>query len=788
MVLIGACGSALIGRMTHAAGSSDASLPLPSSTVVTAESQSAEHYHIHDSSSTKVHHSGAGATAPETIAFRGAIFTRNDLIPTPEDDLIAVNTRRWWMYLCGSIFCVSLAALAAGLTIGLVSIDPFDLALIQATEEEDCSNEEEVRELRVEKHYANKLLPLVQQHHLLLVTLLICNSFANELLPLLLDKLIPSYMAVIVSVTFVLVFGEILPSSIFTGPNQLRYASYLVPLVYVLLTALFVLAWPIAWVLDRILGVEEETRMRRSELKSLIRLQANQQQGSGGANVAVSPTSDVEAAEWEHSHGHLSIDEMNLLHGALELKDKTIRDAMVQLDDVFMLSLDTVLDLDQLARLVHQGHSRIPVFDGDRQNVRGVLLVKRLIVLNPEDKRPLRSIAFRWPLICSPDLGLLALLNSFQDGRSHMAIVCDKPAVMMAALRAEIPVPDDCRVMGIITIEDVFELLLKEEIMDETDLGVRQQMEHAQFVQRRIKRLKSLAASMKSPVITAAVSRGVSKAGGFRRTHSIASRLASDATFVRAISSTNLLGVSSATTSPTLSAITPTPNTAAPPSVSSFGYQASAAADETKVDIMENAPTRRSSLVAISTITTSPDEGSPAVALPEHFPLVSGEGSASRLLRDDAFTKRHARTPTAANASPFASFVPQHASSSVAASPSPASSVLAHESFSHLGPRRTGSVLTPRTQFTSDALTRRDLDSTTLSMIKRLSNKPPDAPHVSTVHSAVRTVSVPAQAIPHRTPVRTKTNAAAPAEPPTPVLAEEETDRLLDEHTQQQQQ
>jgi len=82
---------------------------------------------------------------------------------------------------------VSLAALAAGLTVGLVSIDPFDLALIQATEEGDCSTVDEVIELREEKKYADLLMPLVTRHHLLLVTLLICTAFSNELLPCSID-------------------------------------------------------------------------------------------------------------------------------------------------------------------------------------------------------------------------------------------------------------------------------------------------------------------------------------------------------------------------------------------------------------------------------------------------------------------------------------------------------------------------------------------------------------------------------------------------------------------------
>lgn len=56
--------------------------------------------------------------------------------------------------------------------------------------------------------YASRLLPIVRKHHLLLVTLLLCNAGCMEALPLFLDNMMPDYLAIIVSVTAVLFFGE----------------------------------------------------------------------------------------------------------------------------------------------------------------------------------------------------------------------------------------------------------------------------------------------------------------------------------------------------------------------------------------------------------------------------------------------------------------------------------------------------------------------------------------------------------------------------------------------------
>ena len=97
--------------------------------------------------------------------------------------------------------------LMSGLTVGLLSID--DLVL----EMKEKSGTDE------EKHLAGRILPLIKQHHLLMVTLLIANAAAMEALPLFLDEMVPSYAAIIISVTLVLFFGEIMPQALFTGPK-----------------------------------------------------------------------------------------------------------------------------------------------------------------------------------------------------------------------------------------------------------------------------------------------------------------------------------------------------------------------------------------------------------------------------------------------------------------------------------------------------------------------------------------------------------------------------------------
>ena len=111
----------------------------------------------------------------------------------------------------------------SGLTVGYLSIDDLVLELKTSTGSE------------IEKNQAKKLLPILAQRHWLLCTLLLSNAAAMEALPLFLDKLMPEYLAIIVSVTLVLTFGEIIPQAICTGPDQIRIASAIAPFTKVII-------------------------------------------------------------------------------------------------------------------------------------------------------------------------------------------------------------------------------------------------------------------------------------------------------------------------------------------------------------------------------------------------------------------------------------------------------------------------------------------------------------------------------------------------------------------------
>jgi len=163
---------------------------------------------------------------------------------TPESGLTPADGTPFYIFLGCTCGCIFTAALAAGLTMSYLSVDKLQLEIYCSHDAIDWSDEsqwprgierKEALEMKSEQAYAKMIYPLVaphsemnkdscwsnEPHHLLMVTLLLMNSAANEALPIFLDKLVPSpIIAILVSVTVVLIVGEILPTAVFTGSHQ----------------------------------------------------------------------------------------------------------------------------------------------------------------------------------------------------------------------------------------------------------------------------------------------------------------------------------------------------------------------------------------------------------------------------------------------------------------------------------------------------------------------------------------------------------------------------------------
>ena len=337
-------------------------------------------------------------------------------------------------FALGATACVAIGAIMSGLQVGYFSLDPMKLKLLQMDTAADKKDQQR----------AKKIVPLLDKHHWLLVTLLVANAAAMETLPILLDELVPSYVAIILSVTLVLIAGEIIPQALCTN-RPLLIGSFFVPFIRVLMYVTSPVSVPMAKLLDWILGDNgNHFLLKKTELHALVDLHA---EGAGG---------------------HLEADEVNIMKGALGFSERPVYEIMTPLQKCFMLELHRNLDFTLMNEIFKSGYSRIPVFDNSlpvTDNIVGLLIVKDLILLDPEEETPVATILQYYPHPIEKvfyDSHLRELLQIMKSGRAHMAVVHDINNQGAG---------DPFRVnMGVVTLEDVIESILNMEIEDESDV------------------------------------------------------------------------------------------------------------------------------------------------------------------------------------------------------------------------------------------------------------------------------------------------------------------------------
>lgn len=276
----------------------------------------------------------------------------------------------------------------AGLTLGLMSLGLVDLEVLMKSGRPQ------------DRAHAAKIFPVVKNQHLLLCTLLIGNSLAMEALPIFLDALVPPWAAILLSVTLILMFGEIMPQAVCTRYG-LTVGATMAPFVHVLLLLFYPISYPISKVLDWMLGKGHAALLRRAELKTFVNFHGNEA-GKGG---------------------DLTHDETTIITGALELTEKTAKDAMTPISKAFSLDLDATLTLETLNAIMTMGHSRVPVYAGDPTNIIGLVLVKNLLMVYSKDAVPLRKMIIRKIPRVADNMPLYDILNEFQKGHSHIAVV-----------------------------------------------------------------------------------------------------------------------------------------------------------------------------------------------------------------------------------------------------------------------------------------------------------------------------------------------------------------------------
>ncbi|PUE39040.1 HlyC/CorC family transporter [Limnohabitans sp. Bal53] len=141
-----------------------------------------------------------------------------------------------------------------------------------------------------------------------------------------------------------------------------------------------------------------------------------------------------------------------MLEGVIRMADMTAGDVMLAAPRMDLLDIEDPMD-ELLHQVIDTGHSRFPVYEGERDNIIGILLAKDLLKLQRAPELNIRAL-LRPAVFVPESKGLNDLLRQFRDNRNHLAIVIDEYG----------------RTAGLITIEDVLEQIVGE-IEDEFDIA-----------------------------------------------------------------------------------------------------------------------------------------------------------------------------------------------------------------------------------------------------------------------------------------------------------------------------
>ncbi len=311
-----------------------------------------------------------------------------------------------------SLLLISISATFSGLNLSLMSLSVGDLA----------------RKARLGNKQAARVLPLRRNSHLSLASILLGNVGAISATSLVMEGRFSGLIAGLVSTLLIVVFGEILPQAFFMQ-RALTITSFLSPLLRVIIVVTYPIAKPLQLLLDRLFPPSEGGLHTRHELGLII------------------------SEHIDHAESELDESEVEIIRGALKLSEKKVSDIMTPIKDVYWLTLNDKLDGDSIDEVKLHNWSRIPVFNKQLTECYGLLLMKDLVDIDFDERTyQVKELPLRRTEPVGEKTALDTIFRKFIAARTHL-----------------MPATKGSKITGILTIEDVVEEIIGQEIEDETD-------------------------------------------------------------------------------------------------------------------------------------------------------------------------------------------------------------------------------------------------------------------------------------------------------------------------------
>ena len=318
---------------------------------------------------------------------------------------------------CGLLFA---SGFASGSEIAFFSLSPADLSEL---DEEKTEEDQHIKQLREDSERT-------------LATILITNNFVNVTIIMLFGYFFDhtvnfgqawwlEFLCITVLLTFLLLlFGEIMPK-VYAGQQPLRFCRGAVNGI-LLCRKLF---YPFASIVVSSGRLADKVVQKENHVLSVDDLEQA---------LELTDKEDIK-------------DEQRILEGIVRFGDETAKEIMTSRQDVVDLDFRSTFQ-EVLQCIVENNYSRIPVYQDNSDNIRGILYIKDLL------PHLTKGASFRWQSLIRPPYFVPEtkkiddLLREFQENKVHIAIVVDEFG----------------GTSGIVTLEDVLEEIVGE-INDEYD-------------------------------------------------------------------------------------------------------------------------------------------------------------------------------------------------------------------------------------------------------------------------------------------------------------------------------
>ncbi|XP_026153081.1 metal transporter CNNM3 [Mastacembelus armatus] len=351
------------------------------------------------------------SVGPDRLRVSGDAGLHAEYVPPWGLALLAVLV----LLVCGLLRTVNLS---------LLWLDPVELYVIHS-----CGSEEE-------KRAAKRLEPVRRRGNFLTCSLLFLCVVGHSALAVLLYRVLGSIVSAVFTSGFLIFFvAELVPHIVCSGYG-FQLAPGLTWLAQVCMVLTCPLSCPLGLILDLALRRDISTCGIRERAMEMVRTSVHD------------PYSEF--VKEEFSRG--------------TLRTKTVEDILTPLKDCFMLPSSAVLDFSTMSEIMQSGYTRVPIYEEERSNIVEIIYVKDLALVDPDDCTPMTTITkfYNHPLhFVFNDTKLDAMLEEFKKGNSHMAIV--------QKVNNEGEGDPFYEVLGLVTLEDVIEEIIKSEILDESD-------------------------------------------------------------------------------------------------------------------------------------------------------------------------------------------------------------------------------------------------------------------------------------------------------------------------------